>query len=93
LGALAGSLLASSAITGGSLTGWGSALPLLAVLLSRRRWELLGFGSVLQMSFPSKLMRAWCVAKARGRLAWFLDRFAGRPFHWLSILAGRLRPK
>ena len=29
---------------------------------------------------PSKLMRVWC---ATGRLAWFLDRFAGAMFHWL----------
>ena len=34
---------------------------------------------------PSNGMRAWCVAKATGRLAWFLDRFAGAKFEWLLI--------
>jgi hypothetical protein len=51
MGAVAGSLLASSAITGGSLTGWGSALAWLPIAALPRRWELLGFGSA---AFPSK---------------------------------------
>jgi len=81
MGALAGSLPVSSATPGGSLTGWGGALALLPSAALTRRWELLGFGSA---AFPSKLMRVWCLAKAGGRVGWFLDRFAGRRFDWLA---------
>ena len=40
MGARAGSLLASSAIAGGPLTGRGSNLPWLPIAALRRRWEL-----------------------------------------------------
>ena len=62
MGAPAGSLLASSAIAGGSLTGWGCALALLPMALSRWRWEL----AVEAMARRRPVVRDACVVCREG---------------------------
>ena len=71
--AVAGSPPALRASPGGSLTGWGSAL---ALLPSAALPPALGGAGAMARGVPSSEMRVWRVAKATGRLAWFLDRLA-----------------
>jgi hypothetical protein len=81
MGAPAGSLLASSAIAGGSLTGWGCALALLPSAALPRRWgELLGFGST---SHRGKLVPEAVSRRLRDVSHGFSTVSRGDQFHWL----------
>ena len=83
MGAPAGSLPASSAITGGSLTGWGSALPWLPIAAlppALGAWEALA---------RRRSVGRGCLGPSRegyGTSRMVSDGFAGAMFHWLVSL-------